>query len=323
MIFALCLASPILSGKNMARILHNEMTLHSNQAIETLMPSSPAQSPKPGIGIEWELNRKLQTSLDIHQILNIFFEAIRSELACAHFQYEDAQAAVDYSHGKAARHTCNYQLTLADQSLGRLTFSRSKRFSTANLHRIEELLCLLVYPLRNALLYKEALQLAMRDTLTGTLNRAAFDTMLEKEIDIVQRHNNPLSLLVLDIDHFKKINDTYGHAMGDNALKAMVNRVNDKIRSSDILFRYGGEEFTIVLSNTDTNGAILLAERIREAIEDMVYINDDTAMRFTVSIGVSTLAKNESGTVLFDRADKALYEAKRSGRNQVMLAEPA
>lgn len=307
----------------MARILQNEMTLHTNQAIETLMPSAAAKSPKPGIGIEWELNRKLQTSLDIHQILNIFFETIQSELACAHFQYEDAQSTIEYSHDKAARHSCNYQLTLADQSLGRLKFSRSKRFITTELNRIEELLCLLVYPLRNALLYKEALQLAMRDTLTGTLNRAAFDTMLEKEIDIVQRHNNPLSLLVLDIDHFKSINDSFGHAMGDSALKALVNRVNDKIRSSDILFRYGGEEFTIVLSNTDSEGAILLAERIREAVEDMIYINDDVTMQFTVSIGVSTLAKNESGTVLFDRADKALYEAKRGGRNQVVLADQA
>lgn len=322
MIFALCSVSPILSGSNnMARNLHSETLLHGNQAIEMALPSQAPQSPQPANGPEWEINRKLQTSLDVTQILNYFFEVIQAELDCNHFNYECPEYEIELSQGKAGRHTCNYQLTLADESLGRLQFSRTRRFSEANLHRIEELLCLLVYPLRNALLYKAALQQAMRDTLTGALNRAAFDTMLEKEIDIVKRHNNPLSLLVLDIDHFKKINDTFGHAMGDNALRAMVNRINEKIRSSDILFRYGGEEFTIVLSNTDSDGALLLAGRIREAIEEMIYINDDVMMHFTVSIGVATLADEESGTSLFDRADKVLYDAKRAGRNRVMLAE--
>lgn len=287
------------------------------------LPSMAQQSPQLENGVEWEINRKLQTTLDYTQILHYFYEVIQSELGCAHFHYDCPESSIEISQGKSARHTCNYQLTIANEALGRLQFSRSRRFSENDLHRIEELLCLLVYPLRNALLYKEALQQAMRDTLTGTLNRAAFDTMLEKEIDIVKRHNNSLSLLVLDIDHFKNINDTFGHAMGDNALKALVKRVNDKIRSSDILFRYGGEEFTIVLSNTDTEGAVLLAERIRESIEQMVYINNDVTMNFTVSIGVSTLTNHESGPGLFDRADKALYKAKHSGRNQVVLAEQA
>lgn len=305
----------------MARILHSEKLQHGNQALETALPSQAAQNPKPGSGIEWELNRKLQTSLDTSQILNYFFEAVQAELACAHFRYEYPDAEIELIQGKAARHSCNYQLTLADESLGRLQFSRGRRFTPKELQRIEELLCLLVYPLRNTLLYKAALQQALRDTLTGTLNRAAFDTMLAKEIDIARRHNNPLSLLVLDIDHFKKINDTFGHAMGDNALKTLVNRISNKIRSSDILFRYGGEEFTILLNNTGTDGALLLAERIREAVEEMVYINNDVTMRFTISIGVSTLAGGESGDSLFDRADKALYEAKRTGRNLVLLAE--
>ena len=304
----------------MARILHSENLQPANQAIETALPSQVAQGSRPESSIEWELSRKLQTSLDVNQILNYFFESIQAELACVHFSYENPESDIEISQNKAARHTCNYQLTLADESLGRLQFSRGRRFTSAELHRVEELLCLLVYPLRNALLYKSALQQAMRDTLTGTLNRAAFDTMLEKEIDIARRHDTPLSLLVLDIDHFKKINDTYGHAMGDNALKAMVKRINSKIRSSDILFRYGGEEFTIVLNSTDIDGARLLAERIREAIEEMVYINNDESMRFTVSIGISSLARSESGDSLFDRADKALYQAKRSGRNQVLFA---
>lgn len=305
----------------MARILHTDMSLHGNQAIETSMPSQAAPTPQQDTGIEWELNRQLQTSLDISQILNFFHEAMKKELACAHFSYDCPESGIELSKGKAMRHSCNYQLKLAEESLGRLKFTRSRRFSEQELNRIESLLCLLVYPLRNALLYKAALEQAMRDTLTGTLNRAAFDTMLDKEIDIAQRHSNPLSLLVLDIDHFKNINDTFGHAMGDNALKALVARVNDKIRSSDILFRYGGEEFTIVLSNTSSEGAVLLAERIREAVEEMVYISDGITMDFTVSIGVSTLAEKEDGSSLFERADKALYQAKHSGRNRVITAK--
>ncbi|WP_126454727.1 GGDEF domain-containing protein [Sulfuriflexus mobilis] len=304
----------------MAILLHSEPTLRDAQN-DSSQDSHGLQRPAPGTGIEWELNRKLQTSLDINQILNFFFEAVHTELACTHFSYDCPESGLELSQGKAKRHTCNYQLKLANESLGRLRFTRSRRFSEQDLQRVEELLCLLVYPLRNALMYKAALQQAMRDTLTGTLNRAAFDTMLAKEIEIAERHNNPLSLLVLDIDHFKNINDSFGHAMGDNALRAMVDRVNEKIRSSDIMFRYGGEEFTIILSNTGTDGALLLAERIREAIEEMLYINDDASIRITVSIGVSTLVTAESGSELFERADKALYEAKRTGRNQVLLAK--
>jgi len=166
----------------MARILHSENLQPANQAIETALPSQVAQGSRPESSIEWELSRKLQTSLDVNQILNYFFESIQADLACVHFSYENPESDIEISQNKAARHTCNYQLTLADESLGRLQFSRGRRFTSAELPCVEELLCLLVYPLRNALLYKSALRQAMRDTLTGTLKGVAFDTMLESYV---------------------------------------------------------------------------------------------------------------------------------------------
>ena len=221
---------------------------------------------------------------------------------------------------KTARHNCNYQIEIAGESLGRLTFTRSIRFAEHELNRLEELLCLLVYPLRNALLYEEALKKAMHDPLTGALNRAALDTMLDKEIDLAHRHKNPLSVLMIDIDHFKDINDNYGHSMGDKVLRSLVDGLNSHIRNSDVLFRYGGEEFTILLNNTSVEGAHLLAQRIRSSIEKMTHIYDNTVIQLTISVGMATLENNETASQLLDRSDSALYAAKKFGRNCVIQA---
>lgn len=305
----------------MARSVSNELQHLEGQAVEGHLPSLLPASPRPGQGIEWEINRKLQTSLDVGHIIQLFFTEIQRELGCKNISYTNPAAELSIEIGNKARHSCNYQLKIGDDSLGHLKFTDSKRFTEAALHRVEDLLCLLVYPLRNALLYKSAIEQAMRDPLTGVLNRAAMDTILDKEIDIAQRHNNPLSLLVLDIDHFKHINDNFGHTMGDNALKSLVKRICECIRSSDILFRYGGEEFTLILSNTHKEGAMLLAERIRKSIENMVYLHKDGSLCFTVSLGVAALDGYESPEKLFNRADAALFNAKDAGRNCVFLAE--
>ncbi len=302
-----------------AKILDTHFLEGRNTVLSTT--ATPAQKQSEPYKADWELNRKLQTSLHVDDITNIFFDGIQTEFNFAQMIFEHEKSDTNITIGdKAARHSCNYQIEIAGESLGRLSFTRTIRFAEHELNRLEELLCLLVYPLRNSLLYEEALKKAMHDPLTGTLNRAALDTMLEKEIDLAHRHDNPLSLLMIDIDHFKDINDNYGHSMGDKVLRSLVDGLNNHIRNSDILFRYGGEEFTVLLNNTNIDGAHLLAQRIRSSIEKMTHIYDGTVIQLTISIGMATLENNETANQLLERSDSALYAAKKFGRNCVIQA---
>ena len=310
----------------MARLQHTEAKILDSHFLEgrnSVLAATTAQPERntEAYKADWELNRKLQTSLYVNDVSNIFFNGIQSEFNFAQMTFDHLDNETTITIGeKSARHRCNYQIEIAGESLGRLSFTRSIRFAEHELNRLEELLCLLVYPLRNALLYENALKKSMHDPLTGALNRAALDTMLDKEIDLAHRHDNPLAVLMIDIDHFKAINDNYGHSMGDKVLRSLVEGLNNHIRNSDVLFRYGGEEFTIMLNNTSTEGAHLLAQRIRRNIEEMIHIYDDNVIQLTISVGLATLEEHESATQFLDRADKALYSAKKFGRNCVIKA---
>lgn len=161
--------------------------------------------------------------------------------------------------------------------------------------------------------------LAMRDGLTKLLNHRAFYTQLEKEVARVQRYEKPLSLLLLDIDHFKRVNDTYGHMAGDMILAGLSRVVSSQLRDVDSAYRYGGEELSLILPETGIEAAVRVAERIRSAIEEYRFdIGQGQSMGVTVSIGVASLPTPETSVEkLVAVADKALYEAKEGGRNRV------
>jgi diguanylate cyclase (GGDEF)-like protein len=130
----------------------------------------------------------------------------------------------------------------------------------------------------------------------------------------------PLSLLMLDIDHFKRVNDTHGHSAGDDVLKAVAASIKNQLRNVDMVFRYGGEEFLILLSNTSREAAALVGERLRCAAQAEDYPADGHTVELTVSLGCSTLLPGESAESLLRRADSALYVAKREGRNRLTMA---
>lgn len=158
---------------------------------------------------------------------------------------------------------------------------------------------------------------AMRDTLTGLYNRAAYNERLNQELSRASRSNLPLCLAVWDIDNFKNINDSYGHAAGDKVIKAIAQMLMGHIRKSDFVARYGGEEFVCIMPETPLNGAIEMAEKIRQKIEELKFHYKGERVAITISCGISQLKGNEEGALLFKRADDALYQAKQSGRNQV------
>ncbi len=162
---------------------------------------------------------------------------------------------------------------------------------------------------------------ALRDGLTGVFNRKHLEERIDAEIAYALRHQTELSLVMLDVDHFKKVNDTHGHLAGDAILKSVAQILLEGVRAEDVLGRYGGEEFVIVVRGTPVGGAKLLADRLRERLAKTSLRFGDTALVVTVSAGVSSLACTQGRTdksTLLAIADARLYKAKQAGRNRVV-----
>lgn len=172
---------------------------------------------------------------------------------------------------------------------------------------------------------EESVVLAVKDGLTGLYNRRYFDVHLENTMHEARKLQKRIGIIMMDIDHFKHINDTYGHQAGDHILQKVAHRIQDCLRSADIVARYGGEEFVAVLDSTTKEVAHKVAERIRAYIEVSPFITEvngqEMEIEVTLSIGLAILDFAETGEQLLARADSALYEAKESGRNRVVLKE--
>jgi two-component system, cell cycle response regulator len=165
-------------------------------------------------------------------------------------------------------------------------------------------------------------QSATRDFLTRLHNRKYFAEALEAEFSFALRHQVPLSVLMIDIDHFKRTNDTHGHGAGDHVLTQVAQQLRECLRNEDILARYGGEEFGVLLRDSDASQSLLCAERIRRKVENRTFEFKGTTIAVTISVGVATYAAGPYDTAeqLFEAADRMLYRAKEAGRNRV---EPA
>ena len=169
--------------------------------------------------------------------------------------------------------------------------------------------------------YHEAIHnMAIQDGMTGVHNKRYFTEFLEREISACHRHAHPLTLVMFDVDHFKAVNDTYGHLAGDAVLKELAVRIRPRIRREDLFARYGGEEFACILPSTALAGGVAFAEQLRALIEERPCHFETQAIRFTISLGVTTLHR-ETGVdpeALIKRADENMYAAKRGGRNRVV-----
>jgi len=265
----------------------------------------------------------LQTSLNPEEILAQFSNEIIDLVAHDHLAYINEKRDINFVLGTRARHAVTYELTINDERLGILSLSRDHVFTNADIDKLEKLICAVHYPLRNALLYHEAISAAHRDPLTGVGNRAAMNTAVRREIEKAFRHSRSLGVIMMDVDHFKSINDAYGHAAGDFLLQSLTKCTEQSMRISDMLFRYGGEEFVIVLPETDAAGVLRLAKRIRRRVEKMETLYNNQVIQMTVSLGITNLRESDDEKTLFSRADEALYSAKRDGRNCIRIAKTA
>jgi two-component system cell cycle response regulator len=174
----------------------------------------------------------------------------------------------------------------------------------------------------NVLLHEEANRLAIRDAVTGIWNRRYFDIVIEPELERSSRFRHPMGLIMLDLDDFKAVNDTYGHPAGDDLLMQVAHLVNSQVREVDTVARYGGEEFVVILPETDLDGALVAAEKIRVAVADYAFHVAGVQLEVTASLGVAAYpVSGETAATLVLNADRALYEAKRLGKNRVAAAK--
>ena len=167
----------------------------------------------------------------------------------------------------------------------------------------------------NMTLLTELHQLASTDMLTGLQSRRHFFETAEREFYLARRYDRDLAAMMIDIDHFKSINDTYGHAAGDRALQELSALCRDRLRATDLVGRYGGDELVVVLPHTDVEHALEIAQRIRAGVDELAVEADDASFSFTISIGVATAFSAADLAQLLRRADRALYQAKQEGRN--------
>ncbi len=285
----------------------------------TNIASRPAFRVKSAFREEqWKLSNSLQTTLDVNRLIEFFSQAVQETIGSAGYAYSNNGEDIQIRNGISAAYSYNYRLIVDQEDLGELRLTRRKAFSNLEVKQIDNLIGCLGYPLRNALRYREALRSAHTDPLTQVNNRVAMDDCMRREWELARRHKTPLSLMLIDIDHFKSFNDRYGHSYGDQILKSVAQTIRESIRASDLIFRYGGEEFVIILSNTEITGAALMAERLRRAIENMRLNAEAETVRVTASFGVTSLNSATSARDLLTHADQAMYQAKQNGRNQVM-----
>ena len=268
-----------------------------------------------------KLLQALQTSLNIQDVLSSFFKHIQPLVSVSGLGLTLKDKETNFKAGRNSIHSCNYGLNTEEGYLGEIVMTRSRRFSEDELMTIEMFIGSLVFALRNAIRYQEALTLALLDPLTLLGNRAALESSIKRELPFAVRHHQDLSILMIDVDFFKSINDSYGHDKGDHVLREIAKTIQTICRETDLTFRYGGEEFLVILRNTNLQGAQIIAERLRQQIASTaIPLREGGAIRPTVSIGISTLyqGQKEKAADLFKRADIALYNAKSSGRNCVM-----
>ena len=270
---------------------------------------------------DWRLAlvTSLRTTLDPEALLTLFSAKVAELVPHAGLRFAPSPSCGGpvLVTGDEGESRCRRRLAVENADLGEVTFSRRDRFLPGEAAMLERVLPDLAHPLRNALMYREALAAAARDPLTGAGNRASLDAALPREVELARRHGTPLSVVMIDVDRFKTVNDRFGHLAGDVVLGGFAARIRSCVRSSDLLFRFAGDEFAILAGNAPLAGAARVAERIRAAVAERALDTPAGQVAVTASLGVACRRRDESGADLLARADGALYAAKAGGRNRV------
>jgi diguanylate cyclase (GGDEF)-like protein len=254
-----------------------------------------------------QLLEQLQTTLDIKGLLNIFAMEVSKiiDFSGLYFQQPGLNFAVRGS--KSSKVERKYELKIHDEYVGSLNYALNSPISLSNHKKLTTLHNYLAYPIRNALMYHKAMQLAMEDGLTGLGNRRHFDEQMHRAINHANRQQSRVGIVLGDLDKFKNINDTYGHAVGDDILIHFSQALKISVRDSDSVFRFGGDEFAIIVEDASNNSLDLIKTRINHALQ-----KDHVLDKYKVACSLGTAFMNRADNVhsLFERADQNLYQQK-------------
>ncbi len=266
-----------------------------------------------------QLTNQLSRFLDVEQILEAFLQEVNEDIPCCGYSFHAAELGAPVEFGLTRGAHRSYQLKVQNRDLGELTLYKPDRFTSEELLQLTELLPALIFPIKNALMYQVALKSAYRDPLTGLNNRTAMEKYLPREIELARRYRQSLAILIMDLDGFKQINDTCGHDCGDQVLRDVGQVISHVMRNTDLVYRYGGDEFVGGLPRSDVRGASDVAERIRSSIERLDLSKCCGIKRVQMSIGITLLQPIDDFRSAFKRADKALYQAKLNGKNRIVV----
>jgi len=250
---------------------------------------------------------QLQTTLDIDLLLKIFsIEAARYvDFSGLYFKGQNLNKALRGSREAKKEH--RFELKIGDDFIGTLTYGINSPISLTNSKVLEQLHLCLMYPIKNAIAYNSAIQLAMQDALTGLGNRRYFDEQLKRAMHNANRHHSLVGLVLGDLNKFKEINDTYGHTTGDLVLQEFANILRQCIRDSDSLFRFGGDEFSIIVENANDTALTIIEHRINLALTTNALLSK---YQLSCSIGSTFMTRADNEVSFFERADKKLYRKK-------------
>jgi diguanylate cyclase (GGDEF)-like protein len=307
--------------------METQAQMYSTKGASNQMPQLPELQEESETGTDLEPKRLelasvLQKTLEPKELISLFALELGKYVPFEGLSYDFQTLGISIRLGDLAENKCTYDLKITDEHLGDISLYRKTGFQERELAGTESMLAGLLYPLRNTLLYQQALKSATTDPLTGVKNRTAMESAMKRELGLANRQGYHLSLILFDIDHFKKVNDQYGHLIGDQVLRSVAQVAEETIRDSDMIFRFGGEEFLVLLNGTPLSGAALLAERMRRKIEAL-EIFPELDMNIAASFGVVTLQEDESAETIFMRVDNAMYRAKNNGRNRVVVDDSA
>ncbi|WP_461519699.1 GGDEF domain-containing protein [Porticoccus sp.] len=265
-----------------------------------------------------KLHQQLATTLKPSDLINRLFSWLSQYQLVSGIEYLEPLDNRTLISGSSKPHKAQYIIRLEDRYLGELTISNQKKFTEVDILAHEQAISCLIHHLKNALDYQALEKVAFHDSLTGVMNRTSMDELLPKEVGRAQRHCYDLSVVMVDIDNFKVINDEAGHLMGDHILRHVSRTIKNQLRTSDLLFRYGGDEFFLILPNTDLPGANKAAQQIINSMGRDFDKNLALTTAPKLSIGVTHYRPGEHHEELVYRVDSALYEAKKNGRNCII-----
>ena len=250
---------------------------------------------------------QLQTTLDIDELIKMFAAQAARYVDFSGLYFKSPNLNKTLRGSRKAKQERRFDLRIGSNFIGTLSYGINSPISLTNHKVLEQLHQCLLHPLNNAIAYYQAMQLAMQDALTGLGNRRHFDEQLKRAMHNANRHHSLVGLVLGDLNKFKAINDNYGHAVGDFVLKEFASILRQCVRDSDSLFRFGGDEFAIIVENANETALAIIETRINQALSNNASL---AKYQLGCSLGSTFMNRADSETSLFERADETLYRKK-------------